>query len=371
MRIFAILQNLDKKFSWSFLGFLLAIIFGLLTIYVEFIKDSTPNLRFEILSNTSVLDVKEEITNLEIIYDGIDIKKSNQSIRLIVFRVINIGPDDILKGYYDENDLLGFLIRDGKIIKTEIVNASNDYLTRTVYINIAPGDTATFTPVILETGENFVVKTLVLHDINVNPTIIPIGKVAKVKSLSIVQEFSQKIRPSFFFRTFSGSFWTQVVRTVSYFIGFILLMFLIFTPPIFFSGRINKFRRRKHIKWYKLATSFDLNKAHEKLFEIYIENDLQYLKIIEDIISNQRSFKEYLSDLNYEKNKIKKHRATHPGFVITSSGAPPIELHRLFGIESDMKDSGILQKENIEYVINKEMKKFLKDFIKYLSNISK
>ena len=83
------------------------------------------------------MDVKEELTNLEIIYDGIDINKLNQSIRLIVFRVINVGQDDILKGYYDENDLFGFSIKNGKIIKTEILNASNDYLDRSVHINIA------------------------------------------------------------------------------------------------------------------------------------------------------------------------------------------------------------------------------------------
>lgn len=137
MQIITTLQNIEHKFSWSFIGFLLAIIFGLLTIYIGFLKESRPNLRFEILSNTSVLDVKEELTNLEIIYDGIDINKLNQSIRLIVFRVINVGQDDILKGYYDENDLFGFSIKNGKIIKTEILNASNDYLDRSVHINIA------------------------------------------------------------------------------------------------------------------------------------------------------------------------------------------------------------------------------------------
>ena len=371
MQIITTLQNIEHKFSWSFIGFLLAIIFGLLTIYIGFLKESRPNLRFEILSNTSVLDVKEELTNLEIIYDGIDINKLNQSIRLIVFRVINVGQDDILKGYYDENDLFGFSIKNGKIIKTEILNASNDYLDRSVHINIAQNDTAIFSPVILEAGENFIVKILVLHDLNVIPTIKPVGKIAKVKSISVVQEFSQKTKPSFFIRTFSGSFSTQIARTISYFIGFILLLIVILTPPLFVSGIINKYKRRRNIKWYKSATSFEINESHQKLFDIYIESDLTYLKMIENIISNQNNFKEYISDLVHEKNIIKRQGTSYPGFIVTASGAPPIETHRLFEIESDMKNTGIIRKDNTSYVINKEMKKFLKDFIKYLSNISR
>ena len=93
--------------------------------------------------------------------------------------------------------------------------------------------------------------------------------------------------------------------------------------------------------------------------------------MIENIISNQNNFKEYISDLVHEKNIIKRQGTSYPGFIVTASGAPPIETHRLFEIESDMKNTGIIRKDNTSYVINKEMKKFLKDFIKYLSNISR
>ena len=76
------LNSIDKKYAWSLLGVVLAVLFGGLTVYSEFVRDRKPKLRFEVVSNTGVLDVREELGQLEILYDGIDIKKSKQSLRV-------------------------------------------------------------------------------------------------------------------------------------------------------------------------------------------------------------------------------------------------------------------------------------------------
>ncbi len=96
MGLAAVLNNLDKRYAWSLLGFVLAILFGALTVYTEFLRDRRPELRFEVLSDASVLDVREKLGNLEILYDGVDIQKAKKSLRVIVVRIINLGPDDIL-----------------------------------------------------------------------------------------------------------------------------------------------------------------------------------------------------------------------------------------------------------------------------------
>lgn len=54
MSLASALDRLDKKYAWSLLGFVLAVIFGALSIYTEFIRDRRPQLRFEIISEENV-----------------------------------------------------------------------------------------------------------------------------------------------------------------------------------------------------------------------------------------------------------------------------------------------------------------------------
>jgi hypothetical protein len=54
--------QLDKKFAWSFLGFLLAAIFGGLRLY-WICEDASPIIKYEVLSNENS-DVKEDVWGL-------------------------------------------------------------------------------------------------------------------------------------------------------------------------------------------------------------------------------------------------------------------------------------------------------------------
>ena len=117
------IKNISNNLAWSLLGFVLAVIFGSITIYTEFFRDDRPAIQFEILSDSSVLDVREEVSDLEIIYDGNDLRRSGQSLRVLVVRVSNTGGDDILNSYYDDNALLGFSVENGELVSVEVENA--------------------------------------------------------------------------------------------------------------------------------------------------------------------------------------------------------------------------------------------------------
>ena len=130
MSITTYINQLDKRYAWSLLGFVLAVLFGALLIYTEFIRDRHPQVRFEVVSDASVLDVREKLGNLEIMYDGVDIQKAKKSLRVIVFRVINEGPDDVLRGRYDEKSPLGFRVVNGSLVRAEIIWTSPDLVDR-------------------------------------------------------------------------------------------------------------------------------------------------------------------------------------------------------------------------------------------------
>jgi hypothetical protein len=62
--------RIEKNFAWSFFGFLLAIIFGAFSIYTVYYKDTNPKLDFIIEANTKVLDIKENVRKLDIMYQN-------------------------------------------------------------------------------------------------------------------------------------------------------------------------------------------------------------------------------------------------------------------------------------------------------------
>ena len=170
------LKELDRKFAWGFAGVLIAALLGLITVYREFIEDRRPKLHFDILTNTTVLDIKEEVEKLEILYDGVDIRKREQSLRVITVRVVNGSSKSILKTFYDEKDPFGLSLSDGKIIRKEIIETSNDYFRQNLRPAIKGDRCLTFQSVIIEANNFFVLKLLVLHPESLIPTITPVER---------------------------------------------------------------------------------------------------------------------------------------------------------------------------------------------------
>lgn len=86
MSIISNIAAIDRKFAWSFFGFVLAVFFGGITIYNEFIRNPNPSLSVQILSDTNVLDVRENVPELKIVYGDVDIKSLSQTLSVVVFR---------------------------------------------------------------------------------------------------------------------------------------------------------------------------------------------------------------------------------------------------------------------------------------------
>ena len=161
MSIISKFAQIDKKFAWSFLGFLLAIVFGGIAIYTEFVRDTSPIIKYEDLSNTKILNVKEDVGGLSIIYNKEDIRKSKKTLSVLVIRVGNEGRSAVLKGYYDNVAPLGLVINSGEIIKGEVISASTPYLRENAKLEVSNGNTVNFSDVIIEPNESFVIKFLI------------------------------------------------------------------------------------------------------------------------------------------------------------------------------------------------------------------
>ena len=366
MSVFDTINRWEKRYAWSLLGFVLAVIFVALSIYSEFVRDRRPQVRFEVISDASVLDVREQLGNLEIIYDGRDIKKAKQSLRVAVLRISNAGADDILISSYDQRSPLGFRVSGGNLLRAEILSTSNAYLRQTLRIDLTTPDTALFTPVIIDSNEWFTVKSLILHSDGSLPTFQPVGKIAGVRDIRLVDSTQAGASPGFLATTFSGGAWVQAARLLTYFFGFILLLFVVIAPIALISSSLAHRARGKHVKEFKSLTKRVLTEKDEYIFERYLENDVGYLRLLQRAVSRE--------NLLDRAVKLHQRRGTDPTQVLlerrllTSSTADA--SRRLFRPDylpvEDMIKSGFIIEREGRWHVEPELSATLNEFMQFL-----
>jgi len=263
MSIFRRIANLDQKFSWSFFGFLLAVILGALTIYTEFIKKNAPDLGFELLSNANVLDVNESVGNLDILYKGNSLNRNNQSLRIVVLRVLNSGDQAILTAYYDPEDPIGFRVLNGQIVeRPKLLEASNLYLREHLkFAQFSPQEVK-FSRVILEPGDFFIVKVLLLHGDSEEPKVLPVGKIAGVKKITLTRQ-DKADKSSVWQVTFAGGPVVQAARAISYSFMFFVAFAATAISSFAFADWFTKRRRSNVVRVFKEYNAPRLAEADE------------------------------------------------------------------------------------------------------------
>ncbi len=366
MGLIAALNRLDRRYAWSLLGFSLAAAFGAISLYTEFFRDRRPEIKFEVISDASVLDVREKLGDLAIIYGGLDIEKAKRSLRVVVVRIVNEGAEDILNGYYDERTPLGFHIEGGQLLRAEVLSASNTYLRQTVRIDVRVPDTARFNPVILEANEWFTVKCLILHPEGSRPALQPIGKVARVREIRVVDSVDITARPNFLSQAFSGGVWVQATRLTAYFLGFIVLLISVVAPVAAIAGVVSKHSRRKNVRQFKSLTKLELTDQDEYIFERYVEKDIAYLRMLQHATSDEESLNEEVRVHEEHRHRMEHVHEAEPGIVISSGGASsPYIFHVRLDV-SDMKRSGFISQGDGRWHVDHHLRETLHEFIKFL-----
>jgi hypothetical protein len=365
MSLFTYIRDLDKKFSWSFTGVVIAIIFGGVTIYTQFYADAFPRLQYDILTSTPVLDVHEEVGKLSILFDGIDIRQQQLSLQVLTIRVINDSSKNILKSYYDENDPLGLHISSGKIIKTDLLAASSDYLKKQVVFRQQNDQTLLFPSVILEGGEFFVIKLLILHSKQSDPSVSAIGKIAGIHSISIREPYKHDSTSSFLGKTYNGSLLVQMTRLITYFFGMIIFLIVVIAPIAIIGGKINERKKHKLIKEFKTNTSVQLNDSDEFIFDMFLHDKEELILPMLNLFSDAQAIKDVYSRYKEYKTQ-KKHiepiifsMGTHEMFYHESIAGFPIWLREPF-------EAGLIQKTEHGIVVDEHIKTTLQHFVKFL-----
>lgn len=370
--------KIEKKFAWSFFGFLLAIIFGAFSIYTVYFKDTNPKLDFIIETNTKVLDLRENVRKLDIIYKNENIKESGKNLSILKIKVINTSDVNILSTYYDLKDLLGFKLENAEIVeKPEIIESSNDYIKKYLAVNLDSSGNVKFNPIIIDAGESFTLKILALHKTHDTPKLKPFGKIAGIINISVVESFKTAETKSFWTDLKEGTFWVHVVRFFSYLIIITIGVLVIVIPSSLISDSISERKRKKNVRNYRAKKNLPDTPDRNLVYDMYLEFGYDYLNSIQRFLIDERMLKVRLraflrrkDTINPELERAKEFRAITSGHVeYASSVDGRITLHDRDRIIGRLNNENIIKLENNELVVNKQFVSDLNEFISYLKLI--
>lgn len=296
MALITRLQNIEKKYALTFLGFVLAIIFGGLTIYSTFFQKKAPAIKYEIESSAGVFDVREDVGKLDVIFDGVNLRETRQMLTLMTLKVSNVGSEPVRISDYDDRDPLGFSISPGEIIKAELLRANKPYLTKNLnVITSTPTNTATavFSPVIIEVGDSFWVKILILHKEKTIPELKPIGTIAGAGDTILIGLAEKNVAPSFLKQVFDGTIQVQIIRSFAYFFTFIFGIVLMMIPFAVVQEFFDRRRRKKVIDDLRLSKSFKIPAEFEWLVDTYIEQGPRMIARISHLLNHPQRIYHY------------------------------------------------------------------------------
>ena len=357
------LKTMDRKFSWSFFGFTLAALLGSITIYDRFVADTHPQLYFDVMTSTAVLDIRENVPKLEVFFDGVNIREKDLALRVISVKVSNESSHDILRGHYDGEDLVGLRVQPGRIIKAELANSSNDYLARNLSFSSLTTDSIRFKDVILEANQYFVIKLLVTHPANTTPAISPLGHVAGMKQIFVREAYKDLGRPSIWQTAFVGSWYVQIARLFAYFIAAVLVAILIIAPSTIVSNKLQERARRRTVREFKGSTTIRLNDTDEFVFEQYLSEGVSALERLNSWATDPSQARRAWLRRNYYRN-LQAH-SPHPEV------ARRPETHLLFFQSEAINDAieaGFLKREGSSISVDVHMKQTLEHFMLFLKN---
>ena len=355
-------NNQFKRFFQNYISQTFIAFFGIIgtiiTIYA-FLQEKKVELRYEILSNTNVLDFNADVNKLNVIYDSTNLRQTHENLRIYTIKIINIGEQTLTNNFYDKNDLIGIKILNAKIIeKPQIIETSNNYINRNAKIINYTKNNFSFYPIIIEKGEFYTIKFLVLHKTNSSPKLISIGKIADQKNIEIVNSIDIKSKEPFIEKTFLGNFWVQLLRLISYFFAGALIFITVMLLSEWFDNVSSKIKRQKLLKEFKKKSDYTYTKIDEAIFERYLNNDFFQLREMYYLLKNEEKLNEkYTNSIEGLKNKEYRRIDRNKRIRYFSQ-----EYH----IINEMISDGIVFKEDEKLSINQPMKDTLEKFIAFL-----
>ena len=369
------LINIERKWAWSFFGFLLAIIFGGIAIYTSFFQDTNPRLQFIVENKTSVLDLKKDLKNLDILYKGINIKEQHKNLSIMTIKVINNSNVTILKEFYDDLSPLKIIVKNANIVdKPQVIETSNNYLGKYLKIELDTTGCIFLPKLIIEGQEYYTISLLLLHKNGTTPIITSSGKIAgQINGIEVINDYQAISELTFWQKLIYGNIWLHIIRFFGYLISLIVIILIIVIPTALISESISELKKKKRVKKYKTKKEIESSPETDALFDLYLYNSYDFLIKAQKLINNERRLKiilrsierkeERIQDSNLKDLKLKENR------VLIENDIHRFRIDTTQLVAEELRRLEMVKFKSNELIINEKFKKELNDFISYLKLI--
>ena len=246
----------------------LALFFGLSNL-----GEPDPKMTYEILREIDVLDVRTPVEELQITFQNQDIQGENLNLRIYAMRVVNNGEVDILQTQYDQDEIWGLQVNDGRVIEARLIESSSGYLSTKANPQVIREDTVEFDKAIVEKGQFFAFNMLVVHSKDVTPGIVPLGKIAGIDEIVVTRVPVEVEGPGFFSDLFGGSWAVQLVRAILFLMGAAVVLGLFAASVVSYSLLAATIRRRR-IRNSVVMKTLTSQRQRDLLSEVYLHHGM-------------------------------------------------------------------------------------------------
>nr|WP_319570412.1 hypothetical protein [uncultured Draconibacterium sp.] len=345
-------KELDKKFSWSFFGFFVGVL-GLLFGFYAFYHKEKPKLQFEIVTNTDVFNLHENIGKLQILYDNENVLSIDTTLKLVTVKLINSGGASIKKDDFDKDYLLKLNIENYIIAdKPSVIDYSNTYLKERLQFTYN-SKSIIINPIILDKDDYVIFKLLIIGARNEEVKMISTGKIAGQKNIPVLTDnMNKEKKPIWYYPSIIiGAFISLL------FMGFILAL----VEEL--ANHLSLKKKNKVINRFKENLKIKSDKYYDEIFKIYRENGLEILSFIIDLSNNSEKFEKFLAT-NVNSKFLTYQDLKYIGIKVDSK----LKLSDEFNKKSFMDE--LLLKDNFVERENGKPK-FKDEFIQNIENLIK
>jgi len=258
----------------------LALFFG-----ISGLREPSPKMTYEILRETDVLDVRTPLKDLQITFQNDDIQAENLNLRIYAMRVMNNGETDILQTQYDQDQIWGLQVVDGRIIESRIIQSSSEYLRSKANPQVIGENIVQFEKAIIERGQFFAFNMLVVHPKDITPEIIPLGKIAGIDEIVVTWSPVEPDGPGLISELFGGGKTLQSIRAIVFFAGAAVVLGLFAMMVLAYSFLGSTLRRRKVTRSVALKAVRN-QKQRDLLSEVFLHHGVTGVRDLREKLGN-------------------------------------------------------------------------------------
>lgn len=247
------------------------------------------SLNYYLKETFNVISFKKDVDNLEVFFNGENIKKNSLNLKIYKLRLRNDGDKEIEEPAYANEIPFGIEVLNGKIVSFNC-NSPSKYINQNIKARLN-SNKILLNKIIFEKNEFANIEILVIHKVNKEPKLVALGKIAGIDNIEILETKE----PS------SGTFWEGLFYAFLVIGGIVVLFiaigYLFYGIAYLYDIIFEKIKKNRILSYYE----YPLKKlSPQKLAIVHIYEQLDkkgFKKTMMLLLNNDIANKSYNEEL--------------------------------------------------------------------------